>query len=302
MTQPPDDGPTYYDRPVLKEPVWIWAVPAYFYVGGVAGAAAALGAAASLSGAGDLEDLAARCRMLAAGGTVVGTALLVHDLGRPERFLNMLRVVRPTSPLNVGSWVLAGATGASVISAVAAQRAGVAGALGRLSETVAGALGIPLAGYTGVLLSSTAVPVWHGSGPALPVLFVASAVTGAASLLELRDANQAERRAVQVFGLAGRIAEIGAGLWMDRAAGRVERAGRPLKEGVAGAMLRAAKTATLAALVASLFGRRSRAARTAAGVLGTVGAAATKAGVFYAGRPSTLDPRATFEPQRTRLS
>src|SRR5918912_3378961 len=100
----PRSGATYYDRPVLKEPVWIWAVPAYFYVGGVAGAAATLGAVTALSRDDDLEVLARRCRALAAGGTVAGSALLVYDLGRPERFLNMLRVFRPSSPLNVGSW------------------------------------------------------------------------------------------------------------------------------------------------------------------------------------------------------
>src|SRR5205814_2251100 len=32
------DDPTYFDRPVLKRPVWKWYVPAYFAVGGAAGA------------------------------------------------------------------------------------------------------------------------------------------------------------------------------------------------------------------------------------------------------------------------
>jgi hypothetical protein len=130
------------------------------------------------------------------------------------------------------------------------------------------------------------------------VLFVASGVNGAASLLELVDATDAEHRVVRRFGVAGRVAELGAALWLEREAGRVEPVGRPLRAGAAGAMLRTAQAATLCALAASLLGRRSRAARTVAGVLGTIGAAGTKLGVFYAGRPSTLDPRATFEPQR----
>src|SRR5438874_11336372 len=85
--------PSYYDRPVLKEPVWKWYVPAYFYVGGAAGAAATLGAAAQLADRRGLAGLIRRCRWIAAAGGAVGTGLLVVDLGRPERFLNMLRVV-----------------------------------------------------------------------------------------------------------------------------------------------------------------------------------------------------------------
>jgi formate-dependent nitrite reductase membrane component NrfD len=295
------EGPastTYYDRPVLKEPVWIWAVPAYFYAGGVAGAAATLGAAASTSGVEELEVLERRCRALAAAGTLAGTALLIHDLGRPERFLNMLRVVRPSSPLNLGSWLLSAATTTAVVAAVAARRPNAIGALGDASEKLAGALGLPLAGYTAVLLSTTAVPVWQEPARSLPVLFVASAANGAASLLELAEAGESERRTVRSFALAARVAELGAALWVERESGRVERVGRPLKSGAAGAMLATAKVATAGALALSLLGRRSRAARVLAGVLGTVGSAATKFGVFYAGRPSTMDPRATFELQR----
>jgi hypothetical protein len=289
------ESTTYYDRPVLKEPVWIWAVPAYFYVGGVAGAAAALGSASRIAGGDELETLARRCSTLAVSGTVAGTALLIHDLGRPERFLNMLRVFRPTSPLNVGSWVLAGATGASIVAATRRR-----GPITDAAAKVAGLLGLPLAGYTAVLLSSTAVPVWQEARTSLPALFVASAVNGAASLLELRPAGPAERRTVHSFALAGRVAELGAAVWVDREAGRVERVGRPLRSGAAGAMLKTAKAATAGALLASVLGHRSRRIRALAGLLGTVGAAATKFGVFYAGRPSTLDPRATFELQRAR--
>jgi DMSO reductase anchor subunit len=305
----PRSGATYYDRPVLKEPVWIWAVPAYFYVGGVAGAAATLGAVTALSRDDDLEVLARRCRALAAGGTVAGSALLVYDLGRPERFLNMLRVFRPSSPLNVGSWILAAATGSAVLAALTGAHRGLPA---RAARAASGVLGVPLAGYTGVLLATTAVPVWQEAGPALPALFVASAVGGAASALELMPAGPAERRVVRTFGALGRVAELAAAAWTERRAAHTERVARPkeatprssrrlggfLHEGAPGAMLRAARLATAAALGASLLGGRSRGARVAAGLLGSAGALAVKFGVFYAGRPSTMDPRATFEPQR----
>ena len=46
------NDPTYYERPMLKEPVWEWAIPTYYYVGGLTGASLALGAAAQLGGQG----------------------------------------------------------------------------------------------------------------------------------------------------------------------------------------------------------------------------------------------------------
>lgn len=290
------DG-TYYDRPLLKEPVWIWSVPVYFYAGGVAGAAAVLGAVARRASP-DLKPLSRRCRRLAAGGTLAGTGLLIYDLGRPARFLNMLRVFRPTSPLSVGSWVLATMTPAALLGALAPNGEGIAGALGDAAETAAAVLGIPLATYTSVLLSNTAVPVWQESRRALPWLFVASAASGAAGLLELAPATEPERRVVRAFGLAGRIGELASARWVEREAGRVERAGRPLKNGAAGAMLRTAKAATTAAVVLALTPGKGRAKRMATGVLGTAGAVLVKLGVFYAGRPSTADPRASFELQR----
>ena len=119
-----DLGPSYYGAPLLKEPVWRWYIPAYFYAGGVAGAAAALGGAVQLAldaGApGTLQRfvlpgehrLVRTCRTIATGGAVLSAALLIADLGRPARFLNMLRVFRPTSPMNMGTWILS-AFGAS---------------------------------------------------------------------------------------------------------------------------------------------------------------------------------------------
>lgn len=288
---------TYYDRPLLKEPVWIWAVPVYFYAGGVAGAAATLAAATHLA-PGELDRLNRRCRFLAAAGTLAGTGLLIHDLGRPSRFLNMLRVFRPTSPLSVGSWVLAAITPAALASA-AIDREGRLAVAGNAAEGIAALLGLPLASYTAVLLSNTAVPVWQESRRALPALFVTSAVSGAASLLELAPADESERRAVRAFGFFGRIGELAAAAWVHREAGRVERVGRPLTHGAAGAMLKAATVATGAALGFSLIPGKSRAKRAATGLLGTAGAVLVKLGIFYAGRPSAADPRASFELQRS---
>src|SRR5207248_4160787 len=124
-------------------------------------------AAAQLLGHDELRGLVRRCRVIAAAGTALGTAFLIEDLGRPGRFLNMLRVFRPTSPLSVGSWILAPSTVLSGASAVLPGPAGDAAGL------AAGALGGPLAAYTGVLLTNTAVPVWQAPHRSIPPLFAA---------------------------------------------------------------------------------------------------------------------------------
>jgi formate-dependent nitrite reductase membrane component NrfD len=295
--QEPGDT-TYYDRPVLKEPVWIWAVPAYFYSGGVAGAAAVLGAAAQAADDGDLRDLVVRCRWVATAGGTLGTGFLIYDLGRPERFLNMLRVFRPTSPMSVGSWALAGAVPLMAGSAILARRRGPLRRLGDLAGALAGLLGMPLTGYTAVLLSNTAVPLWQETRRSLPAAFTASAMSGAASLLDLMDLDGRPERIVRRFGLVGKFAELAAMRAVESEADRTERVARPLHEGLGGALWRASKALTGASLLLSLLGRR-RKARTAAGILGTAGAIALRFAVFHAGKESARDPRATFQHQRS---
>ena len=94
---------SYYGKPVVKEPVWAPMVPAYFFLGGTAGAAASLGLAARLTGNTALAR-AASCADVVA--ITASPPLLIADLGRPERFLNMLRMFKVTSPMSVGSWIL----------------------------------------------------------------------------------------------------------------------------------------------------------------------------------------------------
>src|SRR3954452_1945523 len=94
----------YYGLPLLKRPTWTWEVPVYFWVGGAAGASALIGAVAGRMGAG--QRLARDARWMAAAGSALSPPLLISDLGRPERFLNMMRVFKPDSPMSVGSWTL----------------------------------------------------------------------------------------------------------------------------------------------------------------------------------------------------
>ena len=290
------DGTTYYDRPVIKEPVWIWAVPVYFFVGGAAGAAAVLGAVAQRDS--DLRGLARKCRLIAFSGIIGGTGLLILDLGRPDRFLNMLRVFRPTSAMSVGSWLLAGSGAATTASALLARRRGRLAKLGDAAGTIAGLLGGPLAGYTGVLLADTSVPIWQTSRRILPGLFVASSISTAASLLELMELDDAEEAVANRFGVIGQVAELIAGTALATEVGRVHRVGLPLREGLAGSLWRAATGATVASLALTLLPGRSKRRRRVEALLGAAGGLALRFAVFHAGKASARDPRATFDQQR----
>ena len=110
---------SYYGRPVLKAPVWQAPdIPGYLFLGGLAGASSVLAAGAQLSGH---RELARAAKVGALGAISLSAAALVHDLGRPARFVNMLRVFKVTSPMSVGSWILSGygpVAGAAAASAV----------------------------------------------------------------------------------------------------------------------------------------------------------------------------------------
>jgi formate-dependent nitrite reductase membrane component NrfD len=289
---------TYYERPVLKEPTWIWAVPGYFYAGGAAGAAALLGAVAQVVDGERLHGLIKRSRWIAAVGAATGTWLLIRDLGRPERFLNMLRVFRPSSPMNIGSWVLSATAPLAAGSALLSEGDGFLGAAGNVAGLGAAVAGVPLTGYTAVLISNTAVPVWQSTRRSTPPLFMASAVLSAASLLQLMRLTDDERRIVRRFAVAGAAAELASSFVLEREAGRVERVARPLHEGRSGALLKAAKALTGASLLLTILPGVSRVRRVLAGALGTAGAMAVKFGIFEAGKASARDPRATFHQQR----
>ncbi|MDQ3766987.1 MAG: polysulfide reductase NrfD [Actinomycetota bacterium] len=289
---------TYYDRPVLKEPVWIWAVPAYFYVGGAAGAASLLAEVAESLTGDETADLVRAARRIGAAGGGIGTALLVYDLGRPERFLNMLRVFRPTSAMSVGSWTLAAATPVFAASAVLPHAGGLPGHLGNLLGKVAGLLGMPLAGYTAVLLTNTAVPVWQASRRSLPWLFIGSAMSAAGSLLGFASLNETEAGIVRRFEVAGQVAELVATAAVERDVSKVEQVGLPYKEGVSGGLWRASKVFTAASLALNLLPRHGRAVRLVSGACGTAGALGVRFATFYAGKASARDPRATFHGQR----
>lgn len=281
----------YYDLPVIKAAPWKGFIPAYFYAGGVAGASAVLHGALLLRGADRaLRPLATKLRWIAVAGEVIGSGLLIADLGRPARFHHMMRVVRPTSPMNVGTWILSAAAGTSVLALLRpSDRITPLTALNALA-------GAALTTYTGVLVGNTAVPVWKATRVALPVLFAASAGASAASLLELAGATtRRERAVVRRFALATKAASLISTVAVERAAGP-GNVGAALREGKAGALWRGARLLKLASFVASAIPTRGRLLPQLAGALGTAAGIAMRFAVVEAGRASAAEPRATLEP------
>ncbi|WP_188988098.1 NrfD/PsrC family molybdoenzyme membrane anchor subunit [Saccharopolyspora thermophila] len=283
---------SYYDRPVIKPPVWkVPDVPAYLYLGGMAGASSTMALCADLTGR---ARLARAGRAAAATGTTASVAALVHDLGRPARFVNMLRMLKPTSPLSVGSWILAPFSALSAAGAVS-DLTGLLPRWGRAASTTAGVVAPAVMTYTAVLLADTAVPGWHEVYRELPYVFAGSAVASGAAVGLLAapgDEGPACRMAV-----AGVALEFGAFERMRRRAGMV---GEVYEQGRVGAVLRAAKVLNGLGAGAALFARHSRAAAIAAGACLTAAAVATRYGIFEAGRVSARDPRYTVVPQRQR--
>jgi len=293
-----ESNPTYYDRPVLKETVWTWDIPAYYYLGGAAGAALTLGAATQLRPGHDLDQFVRDCHWVGIIGSTIGAGFLIHDLGRPARFLNMMRVFRPTSPMNLGSWVLAWAAPTAITAGLWVRRGGPLEYISESAGYASGAIGLTLATYTGVLISNTAVPLYSESRHVLPVLFGASALASAAALLDLVHEGDAGCAITHVAGAVGRIGELVAGEVLERRASRVERVARPLHEGVSGALWMASKVLTAASLAVSFWPGKLRQRRKIAAGLTTAGSLALRFAIHYAGKASARDPRATFELQR----
>jgi Polysulphide reductase, NrfD len=285
---------SYYGRAVIAEPTWTWEIPFYFFFGGMTGAAAPYALLAELRGE---DERARRAWLVALGGILVSPALLISDLGRPERFHHMLRVFKITSPMSVGSWILS-ATGGAVALGAARSVLGWFPRLGRASS-VAAVLGPALTTYTAVLVADTSVPVWHDARRELPFVFAAGGAMSAGAAVTLAGSPGGSARRLSLLGAAG---ELVATEVMERRLGSL--VGEPYRRGLAGRFTTAAKALTAAgalAMGAARPGRRGRRPRLGAAMM-LAGAVCTRWGVYEAGRQSARDPKYVVEPQRARVA
>ncbi|HTA10011.1 MAG TPA: NrfD/PsrC family molybdoenzyme membrane anchor subunit [Streptosporangiaceae bacterium] len=291
---PPADFQSYYGRPILKVSRWKEPhLPAYLFLGELSGALAMVGAVAHATGR---RSLARTARLAAAGSAYAGGAFLTIELGRPERFLHMLRVAKPTSPMSMGSWILSAHSGL-VSAAAASEMSGRLAALGSAAGAASAVTGPLLAAYPAVLLADTAVPAWHAAHRELPLLFVGGAMTaaGAAGL-----AASAVSRDRSDFDAAYRLAMIGSaveslgGYGLETMTGV---SGEPYRTGPGGQMLSVARYLTMSGGVAALAARRSRTAAAVSAALLTGGGLAAKFAVLRAGKASAADPKYVIASQ-----
>jgi len=305
---PEADFSSYYGRPVVKPAPWGHEVAAYLFLGGVAGGSGLLAAGAQLTGRAKLRR---NTRLTALVAVMLGAVALVMDLGRPERFINMMRTIKLTSPMSLGSWILScfsagiGVAAASEIDRMTGERLPL-GPLRSALRAVEAPAGLeaalfapPLAVYTAVLLADTATPTWNASHEDLPFVFVSSASL-AASGLAMVTTPVDEAGPARKLAVLGVLGDLAATKLMERRMDPV--VAEPLHHGNPGRMLRWSERLVMAGGLGTLIGGRNRGIAALSGLALATASALTRFGVFEAGKESTRDPRYTIEPQKRRLA
>ena len=283
----------YYGVPLLKEPQWTWEIPVYFFVGGAAGSAAVIAAIAHWTG--NEEEVAHDARWLAAGGSLLSSALLISDLGRPSRFVNMLRMFKPQSAMSMGAWTLAffgPLSGAALLAHLVQHRYRLTSVrlIGNIAETLSAVFGLPFSNYTGVLMGATAIPVWNHNIKTLPVHFGMSGLASAVSILEL--AGNDRSRPLAWLGTFAAAMETYEGF--DLEIKRDPRVNRPLKRGTSGWITRVGGVLSgplALGLRVGAMATGSRRLRRTAALSSIVGSLLTRIGWVAAGHASALDWR-----------
>jgi hypothetical protein len=299
---------SYYGRPVVKPAPWGHEVGAYLFLGGVAGGSGLLAAGAQLTGR---TKLRRNARLSALAAVLLSLVALVRDLGRPERFLNMLRTFKLTSPMSLGSWILSAfsagisVAAASEIDRMTGERLPL-GPLRPVLRAVEGPAGLeaavlapPLAVYTAVLLTDTATPTWNAAHEDLPFVFVSSASL-AASGLAMITTPVSETGPARKLAVLGVLGDVIAMKFMEHRMDPV--AAEPLHHGNPGRMLRWSERLVIAGGLGTLLGGRNRGVAAVSGLALMTASALTRFGVFEAGKESARDPRYTIEPQKRRLA
>ncbi len=284
---------SYHGQPVIKEPVWTWEIPIYFFTGGLAGGSAGLALLAEMRGN---QTLGRRAWAVALLGITVSPVMLISDLGKPSRFLNMLRMFKVTSPMSVGSWILS-FSGATTTLAAANAWTGLFPRLGRAAKPAAALSGLPLSTYTAALIANTAVPVWHEAHRELPFVFAAGAAlsAGAAAIMVTPPEHAAAARRL---ALAGAVAELASEQLMEKRLGELAGA---YEEKIPSTFKRISQVCVAAGAGLVIRARGSQRAAVAGGVLLGAGALATRWSIFRAGFASVSDPKYVVAPQRTQI-
>lgn len=305
----------YYQYPVVKRPVWTWEVPAYFWLGGMAGGAYITASLAQAFGSEDVRRRGADGFYIAAAALLPCAPLLILDLGRPERFHHMLRIFKPLSPMNLGAWALTAFSPVAV--ARAAAQAGDDGLLPapirmlarllpkRIVEVGGSLLGLTLAGYTGVLLAATNVPVWAKS-KLLGGLFTASAMSsGSAAVTLIASRRRASDDTIHRLAAIESAASLGELALLSGYLAQSGKTAAPLiSERLAGPFwfgavgMGAILPPLLHRLARPRHGKALRSLSTVAAVCSIMGSLVLRWTIFEAGKVSAQDQAASLQFSR----
>jgi protein NrfD len=206
------EGPTYYGRSQLKiAPFENWVVGGYIFLAGLSGGAAVVSTVAELARGERAAPIGRRGRYLSMLAPSLGSLLLIWDLHTPQRFYNMWRIFKTTSPMSIGTWILtsfiAGATPAAASQAAAdVFGLGWARKAARLFSAPAAISGAGISTYTPALLSATSNPYWAAGPRALGVRFGASSIASGAAALALGQPAPIQR-GLNAVGAAALLVE-----------------------------------------------------------------------------------------------
>jgi formate-dependent nitrite reductase membrane component NrfD len=294
----------YYGLPILKRPVWRWEVATYFFLEGVSASAYTLATIADLTCKRKCSSLVRSARLLAFVTMLACPPLLIADLGRPERFHHMFRLLyKKTSPMNHGAWALNGfgfGTTMLAFRMIPESKLPFGKRLFRLMlrilpDRLVAILGLPFAlmmiSYPGVLLETTSNPVWSHTNFLGPLLASSSMSTGAAALalLTARSDDEKTHGALMRMEDVSAAAEAAALLAYIASAGP---AARPLTHGKQSGLFLFGAIGMGIVVPALLRRSRSKALRSVVAPLFTLaGGFALKWAITYAGHESALDAK-----------
>lgn len=304
--------PSYYNVSPLKTPLWHWQIAWYFFLGGMSAGSYVIGRMADRHGRGRFKDVSKIGAYVAMASFLPCPPLLIADLGDPKRFHHMMRVFKPSSPMSLGTWSILGYSGMAAVEVIRqylldpnapeVEKSKLAKMRNEALLLVHDAAGVPfallVAGYTGVLLSCTANPLW-GRSKWLGPLFSASAISAGASAISLFLSSESESHEVlEKVDTAAHIAEAACMVGFLKERGELAK---PLKEGKQARNLKLA-TATLVGSELLKFlplpGKLRRFAGKLSAVLGLISGFFLRWSMVYGGREAAQDAKLSRQSMR----
>lgn len=308
-TDPERKDKGYYGIPPIKHAHWTWQIPVYFWIGGIGAGTHLFSTVAQLLGHEDAAlKRASRYTVLVT--MLLSPILLIWDLGRPERFYNMMRILKLRSPMSTQSWSLLmfGNLGGLLATRQAAADGLLgANALSRLilrliPERLLSVLTLPFGLFvgfnTGNLISATSVPIWARNWALMAPTFLTSGLSTALSWLSLvlHLTHSGEEKTLRALHRAEKATIIIEAGLIAASLVRMGRWGRPLFSKsvaplfVGGALL----SGIVAPLALLLSGKETRGKSILSSLLVLAGGLAFRFAVIKAGRISADDPEAYF--------